>query len=48
MTDTELKILQREVLLALYKIHILHHAGEEALVGHWMLKELRGHGYDVS
>lgn len=48
MTDTQVKILQREVLLAFYKVHILHHAGEEPLLGNWMLRELRRHGYDVS
>ncbi|NUM55881.1 MAG: helix-turn-helix transcriptional regulator [Candidatus Hydrogenedentes bacterium] len=42
------KILAREVLLAFWKVHILHHAGEGPLVGQWMLSELREHGYDVS
>lgn len=40
--------MQREILLAFWKIHILHHAGEGPVVGQWMLKELRRHGYDVS
>ncbi|MCC6489656.1 MAG: helix-turn-helix transcriptional regulator [Candidatus Hydrogenedentes bacterium] len=42
------KILVREVLLAFWKVHILHHAGEGPVVGQWMLSELREHGYDVS
>jgi PadR family transcriptional regulator, regulatory protein PadR len=46
MTDN--KTLFREVLLAFWKIHILHHAAEGPVVGQWMLKELRHHGYDVS
>ena len=44
----DLKLINREVLLALWKIHILHHAGEGPVVGQWMLQELREHGYDVS
>lgn len=42
------KTLFREILLAFWKIHILHHASEGPVVGQWMLKELRHHGYDVS
>jgi DNA-binding PadR family transcriptional regulator len=45
---TDAKILNREILLPLWKIHILHHADEGPLVGQWMLQELREHGYDVS
>jgi DNA-binding PadR family transcriptional regulator len=40
--------VEREILLAFWKIHILHHAGEEPVVGHWVLDELRRHGYSVS
>ena len=40
--------LQREVFLAFWKVHILHHAAEEGVVGLWMLHELRRHGYQVS
>jgi hypothetical protein len=25
-----------------------HHAGEEPVVGQWMMRELRRHGYEVS
>jgi PadR family transcriptional regulator, regulatory protein PadR len=42
------KVVNREILLALWKIHILHHADEGEVVGQWMLHELREHGYDVS
>jgi len=37
------KSINREILLALWKIHILHHAAEDAegVVGNWMLEELR-------
>lgn len=43
-----LKDATREILLGFWKAHILHHADEEPVVGHWMLQELRRHGYDVS
>lgn len=46
--DNESKILNREIFLGLWKIHILHHASEGPVVGQWMLNELREHGYDVS
>lgn len=35
---------EREILRPLWKMHILHHAGKEAIQGHWMLEE---HGYQV-
>jgi PadR family transcriptional regulator, regulatory protein PadR len=38
----------RELLLGLWKLHILHHAAKEPVVGQWVLRELRGHGYEVS
>ena len=38
----------REFLLAFWKIHILHHADEQGVYGHWMLEELRRHGYHLS
>lgn len=46
--DVDLKAVNREILLSFWKIHILHHAGEHPIIGHWMLQELRSHGYDVS
>ncbi len=41
-------ILAREVLLAFWKIHILHHAGEEPIYGQGIARELRRHGYEIS
>src|SRR5205823_5525063 len=43
-----MKELEREILLAFWKVHILHHAAEEPLHGQWMLTELQRHGYDIS
>lgn len=41
--------MSREIVLGLWKIHILHHACEdEGVVGNHMLEELREHGYSVS
>jgi len=40
--------IDREFLLAFWKLHVLHHAGEEPVVGQWMMRELRQHGYEVS
>lgn len=37
-----------EILLAFWKVHILHHAGEEPIAGQDVLRELRRHGYEVS
>jgi DNA-binding PadR family transcriptional regulator len=40
--------VEREILRPLWKVHILFHAQEGPIVGHWMLGELREHGYHVS
>ena len=40
--------VNREVLLSLWKVHILHHAGEAPVHGQWILTELRRHGYEIS
>jgi DNA-binding PadR family transcriptional regulator len=48
MTTPDLKLLAREILLGFWKVHILHHAAEEPVVGQWVLTELRRHGYDIS
>jgi PadR family transcriptional regulator PadR len=40
--------IEREFLLAFWKIHILHHADEQGVYGQWMLEELRHHGYRLS
>jgi PadR family transcriptional regulator, regulatory protein PadR len=37
-----------EILLGLWKVHLLHHAAEGRVYGNEMLVELRRHGYDVS
>jgi DNA-binding PadR family transcriptional regulator len=42
------KAVEREILLAFWKVHILHHASEEPVVGQWLLKELHQHGYHIS
>ncbi|MGA4643755.1 PadR family transcriptional regulator [Limisphaera sp. 4302-co] len=42
------KTLAREVLLAFWKVHILHHAATRPVHGQWMITELRRHGYDIS
>lgn len=44
----DLKLVNHEILLSFWKVHVLHHAAEGGLIGQWMLKELRHHGYDVS
>lgn len=43
-----MKDLEREVLLSFWKVHILHHAEREPVVGQWVIRELRRHGYEVS
>lgn len=42
------KLVNREILLSFWKIHILYHAAEGEVIGQWMLKELAHHGYEVS
>jgi DNA-binding PadR family transcriptional regulator len=42
------KALQREILLGFWKVHILHHAAQGPVVGQWMIRELRRHGFEVS
>jgi len=37
----------REVALAFWKVHILHHAAKEPVYGQWIINELRLHGYDI-
>lgn len=38
----------REFLSGFIRLHILHHAAQEPLVGFWMIEELRRHGYEMS
>jgi PadR family transcriptional regulator PadR len=40
--------VDREILLSFWKVHILHHAGEEPIHGQWIMTELRRHGYEIS
>jgi len=37
----------REVTLAFWKVHILHHAAKEPVYGQWIINELRRHGYEI-
>ena len=43
-----MKAVSREILLAFWKVHILHHANEGPLHGQWVTPELRRHGYEIS
>jgi PadR family transcriptional regulator PadR len=38
----------REFVSGFIRLHILHHAAQEPLVGFWMIEELRQHGYEMS
>jgi DNA-binding PadR family transcriptional regulator len=40
--------IDREIRLALWKIHILHHAAKGSVYGLWMLEELAEHGHRLS
>jgi len=40
--------ISREIHLAFWKIHLLHHAQERPIYGLWLLEELRRHGFQVS
>lgn len=44
----DLKLVNHEILLSFWKVHVLHHAAEGEVIGNWLLEELRHHGYDVS
>ena len=48
MASIDPKVLNREILLSFWKVHVLHHAAEGEVIGQWMLNELAHHGYDVS
>jgi PadR family transcriptional regulator, regulatory protein PadR len=37
----------RELYGGLIRLHVLHHANEEPLYGHWMIEELHRHHYDI-
>lgn len=38
----------REIRLAFWKLHILHHAAKGPVHGWWMLRELEEHGHRLS
>jgi DNA-binding PadR family transcriptional regulator len=38
----------QEILSGLIRLHILHHAVEGEVYGHWMIEELGRHGYRMS
>jgi DNA-binding PadR family transcriptional regulator len=40
--------VDREFRLALWKLHILHHAARHPVYGLWMLQELAEHGHRLS
>ncbi|MBN8418743.1 MAG: helix-turn-helix transcriptional regulator [Verrucomicrobia bacterium] len=48
MAAVDLKLINREILLSFWKVHVLHHAAEGEVIGQWMLRELSHHGYEVS
>jgi len=39
---------QRDLLAGFIRLHILHHAAKEPVVGFWMMEELGRHGYRMS
>jgi DNA-binding PadR family transcriptional regulator len=46
--DDPIRQETREILLGFWKVHILHHAAEEAIHGQWVTNELRRHGHEIS
>jgi PadR family transcriptional regulator PadR len=38
----------QELLTGFIRLHILHHAAEHEIYGHWMIEELARHGYRLS
>ncbi len=40
--------IDREIRLAFWKVHILHHAELAPVYGLWLLDELAGHGHKIS
>jgi PadR family transcriptional regulator, regulatory protein PadR len=42
------KMKHQALLTGLIRLHILHHASEEAFYGQWMIHELARHGYTLS
>ncbi len=48
MSTDRADVVANEILLAFWKIHILHHAETGPVYGLWMMEELRRHGYRIS
>ena len=42
------RMKHQELLKGLIRLHILHHASQEAFYGQWMIHELARHGYTLS
>ena len=38
----------QDLLAGFVRLHILHHAAQGEIYGHWMIDELAGHGYRMS
>lgn len=38
----------QDLLAGLVRLHVLHHAAEAEIYGHWMIEELAHHGYKLS
>lgn len=38
----------QELLVGFIRLHVLHHAAEGEVYGHWMIEELARHGYRLS
>jgi PadR family transcriptional regulator PadR len=38
----------QDLLAGFVRLHVLHHAAEDGVYGHWMIQELAEHGYRLS
>lgn len=47
-TQCDCSMEHQELLAGFIRMHILHHAAEGDLYGHWMIEELAHHGYKIS
>jgi DNA-binding PadR family transcriptional regulator len=47
-TETMKDPADREIRLAFWKLHVLHHAAQGPIYGLWMLQELAQHGHRIS
>lgn len=48
MPSTKSNIITRNFLLGFIRLHILHHASQDAIFGLDMIRELATHGYQLS